>query len=227
MQTSRKPISLKEDDPDSIARLCQILHFQHDHVGPTQFGDVGQLIKLAVEADKYACLEAISQTTLAWLDGLVQSLSSKVNSEELFALLEATYRLDDPQAHQAVTKQIILYDQGALFERIASWTSHDVVPLRLYCKNCVLNDRPVPSSLTQYQAISTPDGRVLFEKLKTACKRSWPAWSISKATSPPKQFGAASMAPSTTPTTDSTCTIASPYRASFASYGASSYGVRI
>ena len=134
LKTSRKPISLRDDDPDAMARLCRMLHFVSEHTGAPEIGDVDSLVALAKKADKYDCLEPLWSMTSIWLDGLTQTLDARSNLTELFPLLEAAYLLDDAQAFQRTTKQIILHDEGEVFGLIENWSSRSVLPLKVYCK---------------------------------------------------------------------------------------------
>ena len=116
-----------------MTKLCQILHFQCDQPTSAETGTLEALIKLARKADKYDCQEAICPTTSIWLETLSQSLDTTSDPDELFALLEAAYRLDDPQNFTRVTKQLLLHDEGRVWEAVEKYSSENVIPLKVYC----------------------------------------------------------------------------------------------
>jgi hypothetical protein len=93
------------------------------------------LMALASVGDKYDCQEALGNAIHIWIESITKFLQEEKNGDWLFGLLETAYILDNPRVFQMVSKEIIMSDNGGLEKRIYEWSTKNILPLKIYCKN--------------------------------------------------------------------------------------------
>ncbi|KAI9864473.1 MAG: hypothetical protein M1824_005177 [Vezdaea acicularis] len=112
----RKPIPLPDDDPDSMAIICGILHHKTDgipaHPSLETIGDV------AVLCDKYKMCEATRGWTQAWLSKYSHIFNSPEFRPDMLTVLWITSALDDAENFTSISRAFIVsYRNNAKLEK--------------------------------------------------------------------------------------------------------------
>ena len=86
-------VNLLDEDADAIYILVNILHLRNDKL-PAHLPPSG-LRRLAILAQKYACVVAAGRATVHWFDRLYFNTSTTTNSAEIWSMIEAAYLFDE------------------------------------------------------------------------------------------------------------------------------------
>ncbi|KAH7233760.1 uncharacterized protein BKA55DRAFT_598013 [Fusarium redolens] len=93
-------LSLPDDNATALEIICSVIHFQNDRI-PRSL-PVGDVLAVAVAADKYDCLNALKFPSKVWLRDL------KEKPEDLILLTTAAYLFCDAQAFKELTAALVL-----------------------------------------------------------------------------------------------------------------------
>ena len=130
---SNKPaeILLPEDNAAALEIICSIIHHQNRDVPRTLAA--GDILAVAVTADKYDCIRALRFASESWLR------SSRDEASSLMLLTAAAYLFQDAQAFKEITRALILDHHGPY--------------LALSCEE-------IESAMTWRSSVSTPMTRL-------------------------------------------------------------------
>ncbi|KAL1602402.1 hypothetical protein SLS60_005818 [Paraconiothyrium brasiliense] len=121
--TSPPEVPLPEDDPDSVKRLCEILHSQPgDH---DEWICTNHYAEFAIVVDKYDCRNA----TLPWFKMHFHHILAPKSCPDTEKLLFVCYVLDFPKEFEAVTKQLML-NHNRPIDPLTAMHDTDLVPLK-------------------------------------------------------------------------------------------------
>ncbi|PVH69810.1 hypothetical protein DL98DRAFT_564318 [Cadophora sp. DSE1049] len=95
---------LPEDNADALKVICAVIHHQNNKV-PQTF-DVGDVLGVAVTADKYDCVDALKFASANWLR------PGKKEAGDLMLLTAAAYLFQNAQAFKEITRELILNHDG-------------------------------------------------------------------------------------------------------------------
>ncbi|KAL7909984.1 hypothetical protein GGI35DRAFT_468975 [Trichoderma velutinum] len=96
-------LSLPEDNAAALKIICFIIHHQNSEVPQTLAA--GDVLAVAVTADKYDCVEALRFASESWLR------TTRDKAGNLMLLTAAAYLFQNAQAFKEITKALILdYD---------------------------------------------------------------------------------------------------------------------
>ncbi|KAK4541182.1 hypothetical protein LTR36_008256 [Oleoguttula mirabilis] len=131
-----KEISLPDDDPSGMTHLCDLLHGRKTNGDEqTEDGLAEQLWRLAVVADKYDCVAAVSLQTEAMLSRFLLSTgTAKVHSLGATAYLAgAAYHLERNGFFYLFTKRLVL-DYYEPFFVVSSQANHEALQAETWLK---------------------------------------------------------------------------------------------
>ncbi|KUJ19030.1 uncharacterized protein LY89DRAFT_612447 [Mollisia scopiformis] len=97
-------LPLPEDDSGALKLICTVLHHQNDAVPQTLAA--GDVLGLAVTADKYDCVDALKFASRDWLR------PGQNEAGDLMLLTAAAYLFRNAQAFKEITKALILNHHG-------------------------------------------------------------------------------------------------------------------
>ncbi|KZM24538.1 uncharacterized protein EKO05_0008711 [Ascochyta rabiei] len=121
---SPRVVSLPEDDADSMAIVCKIMHTRTADLSvtitPTQFADIAMI------CHKYDCVDAVRAWSIIWIADLLQ----KPTAPDFEKMLVAAYLLDLAPEFLRVSKSLIR-DRCDLLSISAMSNGEDFLPLRL------------------------------------------------------------------------------------------------
>ncbi|KAK3709847.1 hypothetical protein LTR37_010676 [Vermiconidia calcicola] len=86
-------VDLLDEDADAMYILVNILHLRNDKL-PTHLPPSG-LRRLAILAQKYACVVAASRATVHWFDRLYFNTTTSSGPIETWSIIEAAYLFDE------------------------------------------------------------------------------------------------------------------------------------
>lgn len=104
--TTKKEISLPEDKPSTMERMCNIIHLQIHGSSPVP--TAAELHDLAILSDKYDCVQATSLAARAWIRP-----SSSHNTDDLGLLLVSASIYTLPEAFDNISSSLVLNHQGS------------------------------------------------------------------------------------------------------------------
>lgn len=97
-----RDIELNEDEPDAVANLLKILHMKYTSPRPMS---ALELVALAIVADKYDCVTALSLS----VDALCpRDVPDRRKAGDMVNLIAASYLLDHPLSFNKYTKCLIM-----------------------------------------------------------------------------------------------------------------------
>ena len=113
---SPKEVSLIDDDPTTMTRLCRLLHHQLDQEFLNLFATQAaasqraqELYNLAVLSDKYNCTDSIKMPGGYLLSQFgLDSVSQSLPSDDLLALIYAAYTMGDCRYFAFFTRCLVL-----------------------------------------------------------------------------------------------------------------------
>lgn len=97
-------LPLPEDNARALKIICAIIHYRNSEVPQTL--PAGDVLRVAVTADKYDCVDALKFAGGTWLR------SGKNEAEDLMLLTAAEYLFQDAKAFKDITRQLILNHDG-------------------------------------------------------------------------------------------------------------------
>jgi hypothetical protein len=132
-------ILLPEDDADALNLLCAILHHQNKDISQTL--SAGDVLGVAVMADKYDCLDALKFASGHWLRP-----GSPVTTKagDLILLMAAAYLFQNTRVFKEITRALVLNYGGSYLDLICE-DVESVLPWKLFCKS--LNDSNGPQCI--------------------------------------------------------------------------------
>ena len=101
-------VDMPEDDKEAMVTLCSVLHHRYEYANRSQT-TTSSLSDLAIAADKYDCVSAVSQWTGNHLSDLIQSAGTSLD----YRLLYLTYAFDDYRRFQQVTR-LLVYSRSSV-----------------------------------------------------------------------------------------------------------------
>ena len=119
-------IELEEDEPEAVVNLCKILHMKYTGLRPM---GATELLRLAIVADKYMCVEAIGLAA----DALFPTETKGMACEPVRDLVVAAYLLDQPAHFRRCTKAIMT-DYTKSFATVALSEEGQRVPATVWRK---------------------------------------------------------------------------------------------
>jgi hypothetical protein len=117
--------SLPEDNAVALRIICSIIHHQNNEVPRTLAA--GDVLAVAVTADKYDCVNALSFAIEKWLQPCVAEAS------DLMLLTAAAYLFQNAQAFKTITRHLILH-YGGPYLALSCKDVESVMPWRVFCK---------------------------------------------------------------------------------------------
>jgi hypothetical protein len=97
-------LQLPEDNADALKLICAIIHHQNNKVPQTL--TAGDVLGVAVTADKYDCVDALKFASGNWLR------PGKNEASDLMRLAAAAYLFQNAQAFKEITRALILNHDG-------------------------------------------------------------------------------------------------------------------
>lgn len=122
-----KDIEVQDDQPESFALLCIILHMKY--VLPQKPLAVENILQLAIATDKYSCTQAIAHT----VEALVPESVSGLIFTDGIRLVIAAYLFDHPKLFQRYTEGMILHHTPPLTQAVKSPFANRL-PAVAWCK---------------------------------------------------------------------------------------------
>ena len=95
-----KPVELllPEDNADALKIMCAVIHHRNNEVPQTLAA--GDVLGVAVTADKYDCVDALKFSSGNWL------LPGKNEAGDLMLLTAAAYLFQNAQAFKEITREL-------------------------------------------------------------------------------------------------------------------------
>ncbi|KAF9766153.1 hypothetical protein IL306_001467, partial [Fusarium sp. DS 682] len=97
-------LSLPDDNASALKIICSIIHHQNKKVPRTL--SAGDVLAVAVAADKYDCMDALKFASESWLGTFGDT------PDNLMLLTAAAYRFRDAQAFKEITRALVLNYDG-------------------------------------------------------------------------------------------------------------------
>ena len=125
---SNKPaeILLPEDNAAALEIICSIIHHQNRDVPRTLAA--GDILAVAVTADKYDCIRALRFASESWLR------SSRDEASSLMLLTAAAYLFRDAPAFKEITRALILDHHGP-YLALSCEEVESAMTGRVFCKH--------------------------------------------------------------------------------------------
>jgi hypothetical protein len=101
-------VTLPEDDVEVMAVLCNVVHHRMEDV--PRCLSVACLEKMAMAADKYDCVTALTHSSIVWLQAGLEAYVPK----DWIKLVHAAYILDIPTAFARTSWEVIIAKKGPL-----------------------------------------------------------------------------------------------------------------
>lgn len=101
-------IPVPGDDSEAFILLCNVIHYRSDDTPHTP--DISCLENLAFICDKYDCRGAIANSSILWLQRLIETASP----EDLNKLLLVAYTLDLQENFSVISWKILLLQAGPI-----------------------------------------------------------------------------------------------------------------
>ncbi|KAF4439126.1 btb poz [Fusarium acutatum] len=117
-------ILLPDDDATALEIICLVVHHQNDRV--PQSLAAGDMLAIAVTADKYDCINALGFASNTWLRDL------KVKPEDLMLLTAVAYLFRNAQAFKEVTAALVLNHNNSYLGLLGKEVE-SVLPWKLLC----------------------------------------------------------------------------------------------
>ena len=124
---SPKEIPLPEDDPSALYAICCVVHHRNDLL-PQEFSPE-DVLKIAIEADKYDLFTALKYARTQWLQ---QRESNDVI--EIASLMTAALLFDDMDMFVAHGLALILHYNGSYVRILENSTICQILPDNTICK---------------------------------------------------------------------------------------------
>jgi hypothetical protein len=118
-------ISLPEDNAAALKIICSIIHHQNKEV-PHALA-AGDVLAVAVTADKYDCVQALRFASDSWLR------PSTDEPADLMLLTAAAYLFQNAQAFKEITKALIL-DYAGPYLTLSCREVESAMPWKVFCK---------------------------------------------------------------------------------------------
>lgn len=128
MLDRRAPVelSLPEDNASALKLICAIIHHRNKKV--PQSLTAGDVLGVAVTADKYNCVHALKFASSSWLR------PGKNEAGDLILLTAAAYLFQNAQAFNEITRALILNHDGPYFA-LSCEKVESALPWRVFCKS--------------------------------------------------------------------------------------------
>ena len=95
-------LPLPQDDGDALLLIINIIHFRHDKLPAHIHPDT--LFRIAILANKYQCVHAVSRATSQWFDRIFAEKSST----DTLKMIQAAYMLDEAMFFARFTSRYVL-----------------------------------------------------------------------------------------------------------------------
>ncbi|KAL1852454.1 hypothetical protein VTK73DRAFT_9215 [Phialemonium thermophilum] len=117
-------ISLPEDNAVALKIICSVIHHQTGNIPPTLAA--GDILAVAVAADKYNCVRALRFASETWLR------SPRDEADELMLLAAAAYLFQDALAFKQITGALVLGYDGP-YLALSSEQIESAMTWRVFC----------------------------------------------------------------------------------------------
>lgn len=141
--TTGEPCTIEEGNVEGILDLLAILHMRYDGSIPMSPRDI---LQLAIVADKYDCVKAISLT----LDTLFPRCTAALHLWDARDVIVAAFILDHPKIFRNSTREILM-SQAGTFADIAQTEIGQRVPVKAW--------RKLPRSLNLHELTKGSEAR--------------------------------------------------------------------
>lgn len=118
-------VLLPEDNAGALQLICAIIHHRNNKVPQTLAA--GDVLRVAVTADKYDCVDALKFASGNWLR------PGKNEAEDLMLLTTAAYLFKDAQAFKEITRELILNHHGS-YLALSCEEVESTINWRVFCK---------------------------------------------------------------------------------------------
>ena len=118
-------VPLPDDNAAALTIICAIIHHRNKEVPQTLAA--GDVLKVAVTADKYQCTDALRFASGNWLQ------PRKYKAGDLMLLTAAAYLLQDAPAFKEVTKTMIL-DYSGPYLALSCEEVESTMTWKVFCK---------------------------------------------------------------------------------------------
>ena len=107
LATSPVPIEipLPEDDPQSMATLCKVLHYRNEDISSAPGMPASKILRIAEVSDKFDCNAAMKFAARVWLE---ESSNVCENADDRKALLKAAFLFGDCKMFAELGREVIL-----------------------------------------------------------------------------------------------------------------------
>jgi hypothetical protein len=119
-------LSLPEDNASALKLICAIIHHRNKKV--PQSLAAGDVLGVAVTADKYDCVHALKFASGSWLR------PGKNQAGDLMLLTAAAYLFQNAQAFNEITRALILNHDGP-YLALSCEEVESALPWRVFCKS--------------------------------------------------------------------------------------------
>jgi hypothetical protein len=116
---------LPEDNADALKVICAVIHHRNNEVPQTLAA--GDVLGVAVTADKYDCVDALKFASGTWL------LPGKNEAGDLMLLTAAAYLFQNAQAFKEITRGLILNHAGP-YLALSCEEVESAITWRVFCK---------------------------------------------------------------------------------------------
>jgi hypothetical protein len=135
-------LPLPEDNATALMLICAIIHHQNNKVPQTL--DAGNVLWVAVTADKYDCVDALKFASGNWLQ------PGRNAAGDLMLLTAAAYLFQNAQAFKEITRALILSHDGPYLALLCEGVE-SAMTWRVFCKYLTdkfghLTDKPIQRS---------------------------------------------------------------------------------
>jgi hypothetical protein len=118
-------LSLPGDNAAALKIICSIIHYQNKKVPRTL--PAGDVLAVAVVADKYDCVNALKFASETWLR------TSGNEPDNLMLLSAAAYLFRNAQAFSEITRALVLNYDGP-YLALCSDEVESIIPWKVFCK---------------------------------------------------------------------------------------------
>lgn len=118
-------ILLPEDNADALKVICAVIHHQNNEV-PQDLA-AGEILGIAVAADKYDCVDALKFASANWL------LPGGKEAKDLMLLAAAAHLFQNAQAFKDITRELVLNHDGP-YLALACEEVESAITWRVFCE---------------------------------------------------------------------------------------------
>ncbi|KAH7407173.1 hypothetical protein BKA64DRAFT_408839 [Cadophora sp. MPI-SDFR-AT-0126] len=115
---------LPEDNVGALKVICAVIHHQNNKV--PRILAAGDVLSVAVAADKYGCVDALKFASADWLR------PGKTEARDLMLLTAAAYLFQNTQAFKEITRGLILNHDGP-YLALSSEEVESAMTWRVFC----------------------------------------------------------------------------------------------